>query len=120
MNGDAWPGLAIHPGEMLDDEIEARELTQRRLAAAPGRPVRVVNEIVRGKKSITADTAVALERALGISAKMWMNLQSDYELTLAFKRAAERDLAGAEQASSVSPSYGCSGVSVPAAVVAMR
>ena len=80
--------LAVHPGELLAEELEVREMTQRALAEAMGRPVQVVNEIVRGKKAITAETAVQLEEALGISAHLWMNLQSAYELQLA--RAAHR------------------------------
>lgn len=81
------PDLAIPPGETLAEEIEARGMTQRQLAAKIGRPPQAVNEIVRGKKAIPADTALALEEALdGISAKFWLNLQADYELTLARRR----------------------------------
>lgn len=98
VNGRVWPDLPVHPGEVLADELEARGMTQRELAAALGRPVQVVNGIARGKKAITADTAVALERALGISAKMWMNLQADYELTLAFNRVAGQELPTAKEA----------------------
>lgn len=87
INGRVWSNLAIHPGETLGEEIEVRGMTQRRLAAELGRPVQVVNEIIRGKKAITADTAVALERVLGISAEAWMNMQATYELTLAYQRA---------------------------------
>jgi HTH-type transcriptional regulator/antitoxin HigA len=79
--------LAIPPGETLAEELEARGMTQRDLAAKIGRPPQAVNEIIRGKKSITADTALALEEALeGISAKFWLNLQADYDLTLARRR----------------------------------
>ncbi len=75
--------MAVHPGEFLREELEARELSQRALATQIGRPYQVVNEIVRGKKTITAGTAVQLEEALGISAGYWMNLRTAYELTLA-------------------------------------
>lgn len=81
------PNLAIPPGETLAEEIEARGMTQRELAAKIGRPPQAVNEIIRGKKTITAETALALEDALdGISAKFWLNLQADYDLTLARQR----------------------------------
>ena len=83
VTGRVWSDLAIHPGEALAEEIEARQLTQERLAELLGRPPQLVNEIVRGKKAITPDTAVGLERVFGISAKTWMNMQVDYELTLA-------------------------------------
>lgn len=86
VTGRVWSDLAIHPGEALAEEIEARQLTQERLAELLGRPPQLVNEIVRGKKAITPDTAVGLERVFGISAKTWMNMQVDYELTLAYQR----------------------------------
>lgn len=80
--------LAVHPGEFLGEEIGERGMTQRALAASIERSAQVVNEIVRGKKSITADTALALEQALGISARTWLNLQVDYDLTKARQRRA--------------------------------
>ena len=84
---DAWSDLAIPPGETLRDELRARGLTQKELATRTGRPPQVISEIVRGKKAITAETALALEGVLdGISARFWLNLQSDYELTLARNR----------------------------------
>ena len=90
VNGTAWPDEAIHPGETLADELEARGLTQRALALAMGRSPQLINEIVRGRTGISADTAVDLERALGISAQTWVSLQSRYELTLAYVRAGLR------------------------------
>lgn len=81
--------LAIHPGEMLAEEIEARGMTQKALAQAMGRPPQLVNEIVHGKKTITADTALQLERALDIPAYLWLAKQSRYDLVLA-RRNAER------------------------------
>ena len=75
--------LAIHPGELLAEELEVRSMTQKALAEAIGRPAQMVNEIVRGKKAITAETAIQLEEALGIPAHLWLNLQSEHDLTLA-------------------------------------
>ena len=74
---------AVHPGEILRDELDARGLAQVDLAARMGRPVQVVNEIVREKKGISAQTARDLELVLGTPAHVWMNLQSSYELTQA-------------------------------------
>jgi len=86
--------LAIHPGEVLAEEIDARGMTQRALAEAIGRPEQAISEIVRGKKGITAETALQLSEALGVSAEFWMNLQSSYALTLARRAAsAGRDKA---------------------------
>jgi HTH-type transcriptional regulator / antitoxin HigA len=75
--------LAIHPGVTLAEELEARKMTQKALAGAMDRPVQAVNEIVNGKKAITAETALQLERVLDIPARFWMNLQTDYDLTVA-------------------------------------
>ncbi len=83
--------LAIHPRELLAEELEVRGMTQRSLADAIGRPAQAVNEIVKGKKRITAETAVQLERVLEIPAQFWLSIQSRYELVLA--RNAERDRA---------------------------
>lgn len=83
--------LAIHPGELLAEELEVRGLTQRQLALTIGRPVQAVNEIVRGKKAITAETALQLEDALGVPAHLWVNLQGAYDLACARRaRAAPR------------------------------
>lgn len=74
---------AVHPGEILRDELEARQLTQVDLAARMARPLQVVNDIVREKKGISAQTARDLEIVLGTPAHVWTNLQSSYELTRA-------------------------------------
>lgn len=71
----------IHPGEiLLEDFIEAFGITQNRLAVAIDVPPRRINEIVHGKRGITADTAIRLARYFGTSEEFWMNLQSHYEL----------------------------------------
>ena len=75
--------LAIHPGEVLAEELEARGMTQRALAEAIGRPEQVVSEIIHGKKGITAETALQLSDVFGVSAEFWMNLQTSYGLTMA-------------------------------------
>ena len=73
----------IHPGEVLmEDFIEWFGITQNKLATAIGVPPRRINEIVHGKRGITADTAVRLAKYFGTSAELWMNLQSHYELRL--------------------------------------
>jgi HTH-type transcriptional regulator/antitoxin HigA len=78
-----WPDVAIPPGEALAEEIEARGLSQAELARRMGRPVQAVNEIVRGKKAITAATALDLEDALGVSALFWLRLEAAYQLNRA-------------------------------------
>lgn len=69
------------PGEFLKDELEARNWSQTEFAEIIGRPVRLVNEIIAGKKSITPETAIQLEASLGTSAELWMNLESQYQLS---------------------------------------
>lgn len=79
----AWPDVAIPPGETLAEEIEARGLSQKQLAKKMARPVQAINEIVLGKKQITAQTALQLEDVLGTPAEFWMNLEVGYQLTKA-------------------------------------
>ena len=71
----------IHPGEILRTEfLEPLGLSQNRLAREIGVPPRRINEIVLGKRAITADTAIRLGKFFGMTAQFWLNLQSDYEL----------------------------------------
>src|SRR5690606_39397544 len=65
-------------------------ITQHRLAVAIGVPPRRINEIVHGKRGITADTAVRLGRYFGTSAEFWMNLQSHYELRIGRRALGDR------------------------------
>ncbi|MDO8716817.1 MAG: HigA family addiction module antitoxin [Dehalococcoidales bacterium] len=77
-------GVAIPPGEYLAEEIEARGLSQKELARQMGRPLNAINEIINGKKAITAETALQLEDAMPeIPARFWLNLETDYRLNKA-------------------------------------
>lgn len=78
--------LPIPPGEVLAEELEARGMTQRELAARLDHPPQVINEIIRGRKAITPDTAIALGKVLGGDPGFWTNLEADYQLTLARQR----------------------------------
>ena len=71
------------PGEFLKDEIEARGWTQSTLAEIMGRPVKAINDIILGKRAITARTANELSHALGTSAELWLRLENDYRLSRA-------------------------------------
>ncbi len=76
----------IHPGEVLLAEfLIPMELSQNALAHALGVPPRHVNEIVLGKRSVTADTALRLAKAFGTSEGFWLGLQADYDLEEARK-----------------------------------
>jgi addiction module HigA family antidote len=73
----------IHPGEILLEEfLKPMGISQYRLSRDIGVPPRRINEIVHGKRSITADTALRLARYFGTSERFWMNLQSRYDLEL--------------------------------------
>ena len=71
----------IHPGEVLLEEfLVPMGISQNALARATGVPPRRINEIVLGKRSLTADTAIRLAAAFGTSERFWIGLQSDYDL----------------------------------------
>ncbi|MBE6381073.1 MAG: addiction module antidote protein, HigA family [Lentisphaerae bacterium] len=71
----------VHPGEVLfHDFMQPLDISQNALAKAIGVPPRRINEIIHGKRAITADTAIRLSRFFGTSATVWMGLQSEYEL----------------------------------------
>ena len=73
----------IHPGEvLLEDFIEGFGITQNKVAVAIGVPPRRINEIVYGKRGITADTAARLARYFGTTPQFWLNLQTTYELDM--------------------------------------
>jgi addiction module HigA family antidote len=81
----------VHPGRILREEfMEPAGISQYRLAQATGLSQVQVGNIIRGKRGITAETALRLERALGMSAQTWMNLQTLYELEKASVEAGRR------------------------------
>ena len=73
----------IHPGEILmEDFIEGFGITQHKLAVSIGVPPRRINEIVHGKRRITADTALRLARYFGTTDRFWLNLQTRFDLEI--------------------------------------
>ena len=81
----------IHPGEVLFEEfLVPMGLSQNRIAREMGVPPRRINEIVHGKRAVTADTALRLARYFGISEEFWMGLQADYDLEEARKKLGSR------------------------------
>jgi antitoxin HigA-1 len=80
----------IHPGEvLLTDFLEPLGVTQHRLAVAIAVPPRRINEIVHGKRGISADTALRLSRFFGTTDRFWLNLQSRYDLEVERDRLAD-------------------------------
>ena len=74
------PAEVFPPGEHLREELEACGWKQSYLARIIGRPLQMVNEIINGRKRITAETAKEIGLALGTSAEVWINLQVSYDL----------------------------------------
>jgi len=89
------PDYAIHPGETLAETLEALGMSQKDLAERTGRPLKTINEIIKGKAAVTAETAIQLQRVTGVPASFWNNAQRNYEAALAAEAeeaALERDL----------------------------
>ena len=83
-------GKVVHPGRILyEDWMHPLDLSQNELARIMGVSARRVNEIVHGRRAITADSAVRLAKATGMTAHYWLALQADYEIERALARAAE-------------------------------
>ena len=81
----------VHPGEILMEEfLKPMNLSQNRLALSMGVPARRINEIVLGKRGITADTALRLARYFGMSPQFWMGIQMDYALDVAEDELSDR------------------------------
>ena len=81
----------VHPGEVLLEEfLLPMEVSQYRLAKDISVPPRRINEIVHGKRSITADTALRLSRYFGTSERFWLNLQTGYDLEVERDRLGDR------------------------------
>src|SRR5713101_4324104 len=91
----------VHPGEILMEEfLSPLGLSQYRLAKETSVPPRRINEIVRGSRSISADTALRLARYFGTSERFWLNLQTRYDLEV------EKDRLGARLRREVRASFG--------------
>src|SRR2546426_10847439 len=81
----------VHPGEILQEEfLSPLGLSQYRLAKETSVPPRRINEIVRGERSISADTALRLSRYFGTSERFWLNLQTRYDLETEKDRLGDR------------------------------
>ncbi len=77
---DLVPGSAMHPGRLLKDELDARDMKQIDLAKELGIAKNVMSEIINGKRNLTPELAVRLEDVLGIKAEFWMKYQMAYEI----------------------------------------
>jgi HTH-type transcriptional regulator/antitoxin HigA len=88
----SWaPDWAVPPGEILLEALQDRRMSQSELARRMARPVKTINEIVNGKAAITPETAIQLERTLGISARFWTGVEAAYRDSIA-QQEAQREL----------------------------
>ncbi len=83
------PDYAIHPGEILEETLEAQHISKTEFAERTGLTQKTVSLIIAGKNPVTAESALSFENVLGISADIWTNLDSDYRLFKARQRAQE-------------------------------
>lgn len=87
MNKHRSPAIIIHPGEILKDELDAREWTQKEFARIIGRPEKTISAIIKGKKEIPPDTAIDIASALGTSNDIWNNIQAKYNLHITIEKS---------------------------------
>lgn len=84
---DRWrPSWVVKPGDILLEVLQDQNMSQIELANRMGRPPKTINEIIKGKAAITAETAIQFEQTLGISARVWTNLESAFREGLARQR----------------------------------
>ena len=85
--------IPVHPGRILKRELTARELSANRLALSLRLPSGRITEILNGKRGISLETALRLDRYFGNSPRFWLNLQGNYELAIAEREIGERGAA---------------------------
>ncbi len=85
------PFEPTHPGELIRDELDARSLSQAALAKQIGVSASFLNEVINCKRAVNTELALLLEAALGISAEMWLGLQSEYNMQVAKADASFMD-----------------------------
>lgn len=93
--------LAIHPGEFLEETLEDLGMSQIELSNRIGRPSQAINEIIKGKKSITSATALELEDVLNVPAHIWVGLESEYQMV----KAREAELQQMEEETALLPKF---------------
>ena len=96
IKNEFMPKFAVHPGQMLLEEIRARHMSQVEFAERTGMTPKHLSEIINGKADITPEVAIAVEAATGISASLWLKLQMEYDEVLARQKETETLKADAE------------------------
>jgi len=85
MSNLGFPFFPVHPGELLQEELEYRQISQKSFAMKLGLPYTVLNEILNGKRPVTTDFALLMEAALGVEPGLLLRMQTDYNLQIAQK-----------------------------------
>ena len=90
-NENPAPFMAVHPGMMIKPELEERGITQKEFARMLGMQASHLSEVLRGKRALSAELALKMEKAIGIPAKTLLNAQTQYELESAGADASVKD-----------------------------
>lgn len=90
-NENPAPFMAVHPGMMIKPELEERGITQKEFARMLGMQASHLSEVLRGKRALSAELALKMEKAIGIPAKTLLNAQTQYELESAGGDASVKD-----------------------------
>ena len=85
---EIFTDVSLHPGEVILMELEARNISQKQFAEMIGWRTPHLNELIKGKRHVSAMLAIKLEQQLGIDAAFWLRIQMDYDLEMARKQAA--------------------------------
>lgn len=83
MSDLGFPFRPVHPGELLKDELQSRNLSQKSVAKQLGLPYTAFNEVLNGKRPVTTDFAMIMEAGLGTSSSLLLRMQTDYNLQVA-------------------------------------
>jgi len=78
--------IPTHPGDVLKEELESREISQKKFANLIEVPLTQLNDILNGKRAVTADFALKIEAALGINSNLLINMQNRYNVAVAYKK----------------------------------
>ena len=85
MNNLGYSVVLVHPGEVVKEELQARNLTQKHFAEVTGVPYTMLNDILNARRPVSTDFALTIEAAIGINAEMLVNMQSRYNMQIARK-----------------------------------
>ena len=89
MNNLGYSAILVHPGEVIKEELQARNLTQKHFAQVTGIPYTLLNDVLNARRPVSTDFALVIEAAIGINAEMLVNMQTRYNMQIARKDTAK-------------------------------